>query len=291
MVRAPVISYVPAHYFPLNFEGWGKGGNTASFAWSTSFFMSKARPLVRLSVRGPCAGAVEERGYLNFVIPNAVKATKLWLRLPPSSQQNFQESSKKKLQPDLGSFFPQENCDFSLVVCVINSKYMNAFFDYSLLSQGRVRLCSTPSMPSFRKKSIRNDYSSLSLYSKSLEPPSACSAPLKEYRAVYNGHILKLLTEALSDVLLQGGANRWYYTEQSVALSADMTSVSKLFVRVGVPFATVSKVLARLSSVVSGIMSQPTEELIGGGSVCVPFTELPEQSSSGIWCKATVRQV
>eukprot|EP01061_Rhynchopus_euleeides_P024659 TRINITY_DN39760_c0_g1_i1.p1 TRINITY_DN39760_c0_g1~~TRINITY_DN39760_c0_g1_i1.p1 ORF type:complete len:295 (+),score=100.08 TRINITY_DN39760_c0_g1_i1:76-885(+) len=114
---------------------------------------------------------------------------------------------------------------------------------------------------------------------------------LTHYRAQCHLALLRDLVQQVGDLLLAGGDTRWFYPAQSQALAADLEQVRATFVRLGVDSAAVSKAVARTSAIVSGIMVQPTEELISGGSVCVAFTELPEEAKNSIWCRAIVRQV
>eukprot|EP01062_Namystynia_karyoxenos_P073766 TRINITY_DN70588_c0_g1_i1.p1 TRINITY_DN70588_c0_g1~~TRINITY_DN70588_c0_g1_i1.p1 ORF type:complete len:749 (+),score=254.43 TRINITY_DN70588_c0_g1_i1:108-2249(+) len=111
------------------------------------------------------------------------------------------------------------------------------------------------------------------------------------FAAVLYGAVLKGLAGELLTVLLDGGDARWFHPEQSHALMRDVRQVETLFERLGVPRREVCDSLARVTSVISGVMAQPTEALVRGGQVCVPYEELPEDSPGSIWCKSVVRRV
>ncbi|KAJ9458906.1 hypothetical protein DIPPA_15379 [Diplonema papillatum] len=132
-------------------------------------------------------------------------------------------------------------------------------------------------------------------YLSQLETAFACSntrlTPLGGIPSKVFLAVLKNFVEVLQAVLLGESANRWYYAEQSAAFESDIQAAKRFFTSKGIGPETVSTVFAKLSALVSTVMSQPTEQLINGGGICLPFNDLPEEAKGSVWCKQVVRQV
>eukprot|EP01063_Lacrimia_lanifica_P000169 TRINITY_DN1006_c3_g1_i2.p1 TRINITY_DN1006_c3_g1~~TRINITY_DN1006_c3_g1_i2.p1 ORF type:complete len:697 (+),score=289.36 TRINITY_DN1006_c3_g1_i2:123-2213(+) len=103
-------------------------------------------------------------------------------------------------------------------------------------------------------------------------------------------HAAQDLSRGLVALLLDGGDKRWFYPEQHAALEEDLVLLKQFFLGAGVPRDAVAAHFGRVSTVVSAMMSQPTQQLIAGGGVCVPFSELPPHAK-GVWSQGTVLQV
>eukprot|EP01064_Diplonema_japonicum_P013120 TRINITY_DN20523_c0_g1_i1.p1 TRINITY_DN20523_c0_g1~~TRINITY_DN20523_c0_g1_i1.p1 ORF type:complete len:597 (+),score=135.32 TRINITY_DN20523_c0_g1_i1:33-1823(+) len=107
---------------------------------------------------------------------------------------------------------------------------------------------------------------------------------------VYNV-LLREVCVRCNGLFLSGGPTRWYYPEQSSSLEEELARVKRYFTSKGMSREAVSNQFSRLSAIISTVMSQPSENLISGGGLCLQFSELPEEAKGSVWSRITVRKV